>query len=510
MADEITGYTLPSGFRWAKTGTTSLGIGPGGEGGTRIGWNSQYYTFQVQYRERKRYSPSGYTAAHVAPAQQWTDWTAWTDPEDAVADDMASSCSKSGRSITYTGHQFGYSYDITTYDMYQLEVRVRVFDEPSLTCSQWAYASLAAVIRPQAALTALPNATGGYDVTVTLTNWERGGNSVAIADSRYCMTNVRDENLGPWWNNSYRWSGVTVQVGSGTSTFTVPAVAASYGRIYAAAMRVTTGDGGVCVLDSSNVYPYDCAADSHTASGSHSADATVYMVPIGPHSDPSGVDEPTVTTSEDSNSDLFVTVSGGTWDGVSVWYTWEDARGVVQHAQVAMAEDEGVWEGLITAPPFDVEVEVVASVRTGNAWMTRSTTAQVSSHGAVELWSVATGGRLRILYNARQTIQRRFDAEVEVVKLAGAGRPKSRHGVGGTMGLTVTGVCVAEGATAGWLAEHPMSDFVPLEGGHDWLLRLPGGERYTVALTAYTLDNAEMAGFYEVGLDLQVVQDGLD
>lgn len=509
MAEVISGYTLPPQFFWAGAGSTKLGIPTSGISGAQIAWykGGQASTYQVQYRERRRYSPSGYTSAGVAPANQWEAWGDWQDPDSSVANDTASPVSISGRVVTYQGHSWAYSYDTSAYDMYSVQVRVRVFDEPSLTASQWAYASLDAVIRPWATLTALPNSEGGYTVTVALTNWQRGGNRLVIDGTRYCMDNARGQNLGPWWNNTPFWAGVTAPMGATGGTVDVPAAAMSEGRIYATNISVITGDGGHSVLDGTNMYAYDCAADSNAGSPFHPAGSRVYMVPVGEHEDPAGITAPTVTATPDDAGNLAVRITGGEWDGCSVWYTWTDARGVRGHGQATTAKTSArIWGAQIIAPPFDVPITINASVTKNGQWVARSTTATVPSNGVVELRRTDTGESLQIRYNARDTVQRKFDLDAETVKPAGAARPKSRYGTGGEMGLSVSGLVPGTGVTGGMLTEAALSEFVQLESAGDWLLRLPGGERYTVALMSYSLDNAEAAGFYEIGLDLEVVQ----
>lgn len=509
LADVISGYTLPSQFWWASSGTTSIGIKPGGLSGAHISWykGGQATTYQVQYRERARFSPSGYTAAGVSPVNQWGDWGAWQDPDGDVAGDTASSVSISGRVVTYQAHYWGYAYDIATYDMYQIQLRVRVFDEPSQTASEWAYATFNAVICPTATLTALPNANGGYTVSVVLSGWQRGGNSVTISDTKYCMLNARNQNMGPWWNNAPFWAGCTAGLTATGGSFDVPPAAVSHGRIYAATLQVVTADGGAAVLDSSNVYAYDCAADSKAQSTQHAAGAVVYMVPVGTHEDPSGVTAPTITATPDSEGNFSVRVSGAEWDGCSVWYTWTDARGVTRHEQAEAAQVSArVWGAQIIAPPFDTTVQISVAVTKNGDWLARTVYATVPSSGAVELRRPGTGECLRILYNARDTVQRRFTGDVETVKPAGTARPKSRYGTGGAMSLSVSGLVPAEDATDGYLTEAALSEFVQLESAGDWLLRLPGGERYTVALMSYTLNNAAPVGFYEVGLELEAVE----
>lgn len=509
MASVIGGYTLPPEFWWASTGTNRLGIAPGGVSGAHISWykGGQAVTYQVQYRERRRYSPSGYTAAGVAPADQWEAWGDWQDPSNSVEGDTTSPVSVSGRVVTYQGNSWAYAYDTATYDMYHVQIRVRVFDEPSLTASGWAYADLYGVIQPTVTLTALSNASGGYTMSVDLAGWQRGGNSLTISGTRYCMENARHQNLGPWWNNTPFWPGCTARLDAAGGSVEVAPAAASYGRIYATNIQIVTGDGGVCVLDASNVYNYDAAADSNNDSALHPAGAVVYMVPIGEHADPSGITPPTVDATPDEDGNLSIKVSGAEWDGCTVWYTWTDARGVVGHGHAPASKTSArIWGAQVIAPPFDVPITINAAVTKAGAWVARSTVATVPSGGAVELRRADGGESLRILYNARDTVQRRYTGDVETIKPAGTSRPKSRYGTGGEMAVTVSGLAPLVGVTGGALVERALSDFVGLESAGDWLLRLPGGERYNVAIMSYSCNNAAPPGFVEVGIELEVVE----
>lgn len=494
-------YAIPQNIRWNYSQSNRLGIPDGGISGTTIAWDSQYYTFQCQYRQCSRLSPAAQAIAGVA--DPWGAWGAWQDPESAVSGDIKSTTQKSGLKSIWTGNPFSFAYDFSNYDMHKIQFRVRVFDEGSLTCSDWAYYDLLVVYRPIATATAEYLPDGGARISVT-TNWTRGGGSFSVSETRYCMYNVNNLSLGPYWNLTRWWPGGSVALQAGSASMDVPPVALQDGHIYMCGLQLVTGDGAQATWPS-NVYALDCAADQHAIDGTKPT-PPVYDVPIAAHSNPPDVDEPTVTATSTGDGDLLVSVTGGTWDNVLVSCAWTDARGVISSASVGMSDDGAAWNGVLVAPPFDVPVTITAAGVAGAKFATDSATATVPSEGAVELRHLSTGEAVRIKYDHRDTVQRRFTPEVETYKPAGATRPKSRYGEGGAMSLGISGTTPEVGATGGYLTEQGLAAWVQAESPGDWLLRIPGGERYSVALTSFAINNGGAPGWYDVALELEVVE----
>lgn len=496
-------YVLPTRIRWSKSGTDTLGINPSGEGGTRIAFASQYYTFQVQYRTRDRYSPSGLATAGLSPVDEWTDWGAWQDPENAERDDAKSSCSKNGNVITYTGHSFALSYDMSTYDAHEIQLRVRVFDEPSLTCSEWSYGTVRGVINPTGTAAATRNADGSFALEVS-TNWVRPGAVLRIEDPRRCETNVRGESLGPYWSwlPWDKWAGVQTITndGTGDAAVTVPGKVEQDGHLYFGTFNFTTADGGVANF-SSLYYDGSCAADANRINGTPIP--RIYDVEIGEHTEPAGIDEPTLTTTTENGS-VVLDIDGGTWDGAAAWYTWKDARGQEHSGQIALKNDGEKWSGIIDAPPYDVAVSISVSVIENGEWVNRTTTVYVPSHGFITMQH-GTAETVHIVYNHSDGVRRRFNNEIDIFKPAGTSRPKSRYGDGGTMTLTLSGLSPDVVPKFEGLERQGVAKFAELEVAGDWLLRIPGGERYTVALKSYALENTKTPDVFSITMNVEVV-----
>lgn len=491
----LSNYTLPASIRWNKSGNDLLQVAPGGEGGTLVAWTSQYYTFQVQYRTRERYSLAELAAQGSSLRDVWTDWSAWQDPETAVANDISSTTAKSGTTITYTGHPFAFAYDWSQYDMRNVELRVRVFDEPSLTCSEWAYRRLRVVYRPTVTASAEQESDGTISIQV-LSDWTRSGSTLTISDPRRCEYNMLDQSLGPYWSwlPWEKWGGVSVKLTDDTGDVTVTAPGNIEQRdnfVYFGQLSFVTGDGAEGIT-SSMLYP--------TRPGA----AQIWQIQVSGHQNPPGITPPVITATEDDNGNLAVTVSGD-YDTASAWYTWTDARGNQYQQKVELnLSAVDTWAGIVEAPPYDVPITISASGTKTGQWASATETATVASHGAVTLQHTATSERVSVLYNAYDTITRRYDNEVETYKPAGSSRPKSRYGEGGRMGIGVSGLSPDIGAYVG-LHGAGVAAFAELETFGDWILRIPGGERYAVAVKSYALNNSEAAHLYDVAIELEVV-----
>lgn len=487
----LSNYTLPANIRWNKTGTDLLQVSTGGEGGTLVAWTSQYYTFQVQYRTRERYSLAALALMGSDLRDVWTTWSAWTDPESAVTNDIASTTAKSGQVITYTGHPFAYTYDWTTYDARELELRVRVFDLTTLTCSDWTYQLLRVAYRPTVTATAAHEADGSISVQV-ISDWVRSGSMLSVSNPRrWSAYGGGSPSLG--WPPSERWGGITKLLtdDTGDTEFLVPGnLAQSNNYVYFGQLSFITGDGAEGIT-SALLYP--------------SSSMTVYRIAVTGHTNPPGVDVPTITATEDSHGNLAVTVTGN-YDTAAAWYTWTDARGVTKQQQIELAASgANTWAGLIEAPPYDVAITINAAGTKTGQWASDTITETVDSAGAVTLQHTATSERVSILYNARDTVKRKYDNEVALFKPAGSSRSKSRYGEGGRMGLSVSGISPDVTQTVTGLECAGVAAFAELETWGDWILRIPGGERYAVALKSYALENAGAPGFFNLGLELEVV-----
>lgn len=498
-------YTIPANIRWNKSGTDLLTIKPGGEAGTLVAWTSQYYTFQVQYRTRERYSLAALAGMGSNEREVWTTWSAWTDPENAVPTDTKSTTAKSGQVITYTGHPFAFTYDWTTYDARQVDMRVRVIDELSLTVSEWAYWTLHVAYAPTVTATAAHEADGTISVAVT-SDWVRSGSTLSVSDPRRCEVNVSNQSLGPYWGwlPWQRWGGITQRLtdDTGDTEFIVPGANEQDGHIYFGQFSFITGDGAKG-LTSALVYAGTCTADQYASYGL--AIPLVYDIAVTAHTDDPGITEPTVTTSVDDAGNLIITSTDASYDGVNAWVSWTDGRGTFQQLQVEMTKDGGSWHGIVTAPPYDVEIDVAVTAVDNGDWRMVTTTATVPSNGILTLHHIVTAESVSVLYNARETVQRRFDNEVATFKPAGSSRPKSRYGEGGSMGISVSGISPDVSIAYDQLYRAGVAAFAQLETWGDWILRIPGGERYSVVLKSYALNNSPANGFYDIALDMEVV-----
>lgn len=454
MATIYEGYSAPARIAWtdASTGASSKSlttsnvaeVKPGGRS-VRLCWVSPYYTFQVQWRRRRRRSPSNAasTASDPAPApvESWEDWGAWQG--NVLSADVKTATERlSWGDLSVTTATFSFAYDFSQYDKAEYQVRVRVFDEPSLTCSEWAYADLSACYAPSFSEVAATRLLGGAVSLSVATNWLRGGNRLRVTGLRRGSASA--EPAG--WSASLAGAEPEASV-------EVPASAAGDAATLYVDMEFTTSDG-------------------------LSARASRMAVEVSDDGPTPGAEPPSVAVS-DAGCRARIAVAppaGASYVSVHVSATWPDALGTssTEEAEAAPCSD-GTWEAWVEAPPYDVE-GVYRVWAVDEEGFTYAEAVHVAPSGGRVTWS---DGEEEVSLFFDLALSSTFALAVETVQTAG-GAVAARLGLGGSRRLSVEGKLLSPSVADG--AWRPALD--ALRRPRVWFLRKPGGERYRVAVTA--------------------------
>lgn len=455
MAEIYSGYSAPARIFWtdASTGASSMSlttytvakVRPGGRA-VRICWTSPYYTFQVQWRTRLRRAPGNASASSEgqsssAPVESWTGWGPWQG--NALSADVKTDTERlPWGDLSVTTAVFALAYDFSQYDRIEHQVRVRVFDEPSLTCSEWAYAELPVVYEPVfESATATRRPGGAVDLSVA-TNWGRGGNRLRVNGLRRDSAEASPTG----------WTAV-VQGAEPEASVAVPASAAGNASTLYVDMAFTTSDGA-------------------------SAIASRMAVEVSDDEPAPGAEPPSVAVS-DVGFRAKVAVSppsGASYDAVHVSATWPDALGGTTSEEAeAVCGPDGTWEAWVEAPPYDVGGVYRVWAVYGDGFAYAEAAHVTPSKGRVT-WSDGAEG-VSLFFDL--ALSSAFTLPVETVQTAG-GATAARLGLGGSRKLSVEGKLLSPSVADG--AWRPALD--ALRRPRVWLLRKPGGERYRVAVTA--------------------------
>ena len=446
-------YSIPTNLRWGIWGNTSAQVS-----GTAVisenvtswqfGFQSQYKTFQVQYRYRSRYSPAASAAVEQTASEVWTEWGDWTwagGATDGTSPTKSTTTKKQGYHVL--SDNFDFAFDYSTYDAYEYEFRVRGFNEPNDAVSEWAYETLFVRFRPNIPVTA-ELVSEGVAVTIA-TDWQRGGKAVVqryVGKKRPCVTE-------------------TVSATSDTSDVTV-----------------TVPNDAIAGLTESSTEIYVDRVSYYPTGGEWNQVRN--SVTFTAHENPSTIPVPQIFVAEETVEVV------GTFDNVFVSIAWTDDEDNSFSGLVSMEQvDETSWYGLMTAPPYDVPITIrVVGVADGD-WLQTSANATIASNGRYT-WTNDTGEasvRLRSDDSAHSWSE---ELSCETNKALGARRPISTYETGGERSISFSGNVMLnkwEFANAKFTqASHSELLKVLRHEGDSWY-RTPGGGRYRVAIKSFSV-----------------------
>lgn len=458
MAQVTNKYQSPSGICWDLDGD----IGSGGWYSTKanvsatkttlyLTWQSTCYTFQAQWRRRRRYSPASAAAISLSGATLWEDWGEWEGSN--LSEDLAIDVTIPYGQMRYLTAPFEVPYDFSEYDLWEYQVRVRVIDEPSLLCSEWSYETLKVAFLPQ---WSYGSATRNADGSVTV--------EILHNMTRPCTFRMGDLKVGDTVKNTKTIGRMNekVTIPAGGGTINIPAsIIGSYKKVKTPSAELTS---------------YDNA--SRGGAGSYFT--------VDQASDDEGITAPVVTF-EDSDLSTRVAVEDAGYDNVFVTAEWNDAAYGDRHFE-PLEVSEG-WEAEFVAPPYNTEIVYHVTVVRGGSWRT-STFVRTLDRKFRHMSFVNEYGESVIL---RYKTMRKVTASVEgeAVKCAGRKNPVARYGIGGVMKIAAEGKILDPMYSAGgaWLPE-----VEKLRSNEPWVYRDPEGRRMRVMVKTVTTSSQTASG----------------
>ena len=401
-----------------------------------VTWYSPCVTFQAQWRRRRRYSPAKALAVSLTGADVWEEWGEWEGSD--LSEDAAVIPLNPMVNYRVLDVPFEIPYDFSEYDRYEYQVRVRVIDEPSLLCSEWAYETLVASFEPEWSFGDVTRrADGGLDAEIVC-------NSLRPFQFKLGRVRKNYKTVGSW----NEW--VSLPAGGGAVSIPASAVGA-YDEVDAGYANIKTYDGRL-------VFGQDD-----------------YLV-VGQAPDDETITAPVVAF-EDTNLSTRATVEDAGYDNVFVTAQWEDAYG---NPHVESLEVTGAWEAAFPAPAYGVEITYFVTTVVGGKWRTSTFIRTFDGKGRM---SFANGeDYVELMYDTSWKAD--ASLEGEYVKCAGREKPVARHGEGATNKVTAQGTLLSSRATgtrasSAWLPEVQL-----LKSNRTWLYRSPLGERMNVMVNS--------------------------
>jgi hypothetical protein len=495
-------YTLPSNVCWHNGGTTggwststaNIRLNEGTQRDWHIMWYSQYYTFQVQYRERRRLSPAKATAVYGSSGEQWTDWSEWTwcdaPTGETAGDTVRTDTVRTNMGFSYTVQEFDFPLDFGDYDAIEYEARVRVINEDPVGYSEWQTATLRVSYEPPISVTAEQTDTG---LTVTLTTaWQRGGTVKLYAgqdlgehviETRLTKT-VTGESTGELIEVTDESTGELIEVYSGNVTVDIPASAVSYLRDTSKTLKIS----------GNSVFA------PHGGSSFCFSQQDISSIPFAAHANPSTVPELHISMTSDER----VSVVDSGYTSVYMYASWEDDEGNAYSSELDVTHESGQpWYGSLECAPYDSDVYVRCVGVTSKGWTQDTTVLTIPSHSRFTITN-DTGSASIVLLDTDSPLSLDEDLATETAKPFGANRAHSAYSEGGERAISLSGV-VLRGGVENKRSQTTHKNLLAVlrHKGDSWL-RTPGGGRFRVAIKSFSL--SVHGRFETVSVDMEEVE----
>lgn len=446
-------------------------------------WYSSYSTAQVQYRVRHRYNYASGLVMDDTGAEVWTDYPDWTEPSGAttVSDcTYETSLGRTGTRRYAPAVTVAFSYDLSQYDMHEVEVRVRVYNATADKCSEWSYGTRRIAYMPTlAGYTAETLADGSTELSFTA-SWPRGC-ELHLGE----FSDVRD--------GSMFMRGYEVTVSSDGSA----KIPASY------AVRNVQSIAG-------DFWPqraYILTDDYRTFQGTDGGCSLIayadggYLVEPGAHVDPQDVPVPTLTVISDDGEAVVIGVACAC-DHVLAHVEYADADGIAYTADMEPAGASPDWTVTLMSPPYGVPITVkVACCNASGAYRLATETVEIASDGHCTL--DGDGDHVALAYEGEY--QSQTDLDGESVICAGRKLPVSRHGMSVSRSIDVKGT-IAFPSVFPW-GDMELSGLNVLDNPHDWVFRNPKGVRKRVRVASWSVDQSpeQLGRLAEVTINMEEV-----
>lgn len=450
MAQVTSKYAIPYYIRWDQDGD----IGTGGvyapiaqiplSGRTcYITWSSACKTFQVQWRVRRRYSPAKALAVSPSGAEVWEEWGEWQGSD--LSEDVAIDAVCPYGNVWYLNQPFSFDYDFSEYDRHEYQVRVRVIDESSLLCSEWAYATLDVTFRPSWRFSHVERNAEGIGIGFECDNpgpIQAGVTKIAYTDGTTVWSEIGQKVQ--WLPEGGGVISMPVTVKKTTTHLLL------WGRVYL--------QNGVTVTILSN-----------------------QKVAIGAHVDDEEITAPSVSF-DDADDATVLTIADAGYSNVFASAEWTDAYGDVHTEQLDVT---GAWEARFPAPPYGVEVIYRVSVVGEGGWRVSEFIRTVEARGRMSF--IDGDDYVELLYDTSWKAD--SSLEGEAVRCAGRAKPVARYGKGATTKVTAQGTLLFSRASAARTASAWLPEVQLLRSNRTWIFRNPLGERMNVMINSVAMSS---------------------
>lgn len=490
MTTIYTGYAVPSqlGLVTVRSGAidgisqSSVTVRPGETLTVRPAWYSGYTGCQVQCRTRMRKAYAVGLLDDDSGAEVWTDFPEWTTPSGATA--RAYVPGMTYQYATAISLQFGSALD--QYDLYEVEIRARVYSAIYDRCSDWAYGTVLVAPCPTiSSLTASTDASGRLVVTASTTQ-PRTGTFIRMQGRRDVIDgSVAETNEG----TSITADGNPRQVPSSLLVSGGANAGALWCRdayVYRPdevnATRVEGTNGG-------------CSSIAYAGTGGG------YMIAPSTHVDPQDVPDPSISVTTTSTAQVVVSISCAC-DSVVARAEYSDADGNVFDDFLSIGGSSPSWTAVLEDPPLGVDMTVKAACCNASGeykLATATVTAVYDSHAMLD------GGGRHIELRYEGEFSQASEPVGESIATAGRRLPVSRHGVNVSRTMQVKGTIAFPSVFA--FGDMELSALDALDEPHDWLFRNPRGVRKRVRVTGWNTsqDTEQLGRLAEVSIDMEEV-----
>ena len=428
--------------------------------------------FQIMYRVNKRYHPANAIIQTIDTSGNNNLWTGWSDwvtekgTKDDPAEEVATVKINTSEDIVVWQHEFNHTYleATTEYDCYNYEIRVRAYNDKLNTCGAWSvYAASLLPVPSITGMTVEQSPSGKSWIVTAQTNYPRWVR-VRLRGASYYNSKTKELS---WLSDSTCIDG---QFKPDTIIFSVPN---GYVR--------KNKDGKDCAYF--RVHSIASAEDdaiSRWFSAGQPATADNYYAKFqaGEHVEPE-LPKPVFTYDASSQHLTFYTASSGdNYNDVQVCVLWTGSDNLT-HTEILETtynEDLEKWVSVCNCPPLDIDLTIRVSV-IGDDWAAHEIHLTIPSNGL--LCFDGDLGNVRLKYN--QSISTGDTIAGETIECVGREFPISRYGgvLSREIKLEATMLNSDILGGDGW-----KSNVEPLSGQADWILRIPGGEKYRVMVTS--------------------------
>lgn len=487
MTTIYSGYAQPSSVKLATTSGTTVTM-TGSTMTVIYGqtltlhpvWMSSYVGAQVQYRTRSRKAYSSGLSDDPSGAEVWTEYSAWPSPGTSATSNSAYTWS--GQTCRCaTGITLTYSYDISSYDMHEVQVRVRVYSTQYDRASEWAYATIRIIYQPRlTSCSAVTTARGGVSVTWG-TNWVR--------PCRLVLSNGLDEKsgsvVGTWEGKREAQLGSTVEFAEDELVKNRTAIR---GSVWVSDARIITEDGAGLRGEGG------CSSIAYSNN-------TGYKVTPSAHTDASDVPAPTISVTTSTGAEAVLSISCNCYDVVAR-ASWTDAEGVQFAGYLETGGSSPNWTATLDAPPLGTEITVsIACCNNSGGYRNATKTLTIASDSHCHL--DGDGDHVELKYDG--DFQQNTTVTGESVLTAGRKFPVSRHGTSVTRTLRVKGT-IAFPSVLGF-GDMELAALNVLDKPHDWVYRNPKGVRKHVRVASWSTSQSpeQLGRVAEVTIDMEEV-----